>query len=78
MAQRADLLAAGSCGHVTLADPRQRNASVQVVQSPDGAQVRHCWARAQLPFLLDSDRAPLQLPLAASLQSETAVHRRRQ
>lgn len=39
MAQRADLVAAGACGHVNIADPRQRAAEVRVVQSPDGSHV---------------------------------------
>ncbi|GAB4818512.1 hypothetical protein N2152v2_005558 [Parachlorella kessleri] len=38
LAQRADVLAAGSCGHVTVADPRRRQAEVLVMHSPDGGQ----------------------------------------
>lgn len=36
--QRADLMAVGSVGHVTLLDPRRRNAQLQSVASPDENQ----------------------------------------
>lgn len=38
MDQRQDLLAVGSMGHVTLLDPRRRNAELHAVSSPDVRQ----------------------------------------
>ncbi|KAL4444203.1 hypothetical protein ABPG75_011940 [Micractinium tetrahymenae] len=38
MEQRSDLLAVGSIGHVTLLDPRRRNAELQSIVSPDENQ----------------------------------------